>query len=567
MSNIIRNFKIKSKIIIIVGIGMVSLIIVGIISLFYMYNINKASIEISGIWMPSSVIVQELNTKTSDYRINEYKHVISEDIPTMNEVKNSMDKLENEINDLLSQYDAMIQGTEERNLYDNLKKMWNEYLALSDTMLELSIGLKTSDALEMLSSQSLELFESMSVVVADLVEINKDGCNTASENATKLFQTAMMVTVIIILVILLISILLSVVVTLSITKPVKEIDHVAKLIADEKLDTVITYESNDELGVLAKNFNLTVSRLKTYVNYINEISNILQIISEGNLNFDLTYDYTGEFSKVKIALNMIADSLSDTLTQIHYSAEHVANSSAQMAEGAQSLAEGSTDQAGTVEELLATIQDVSEKIRKNSEDATGANKLVENTRVEIEKSNRQMEDMKLAMSDINNKSREIVNIVASIESIASQTNLLALNAAIEAARAGDAGRGFAVVAEQVKVLAAQSADAAKDTVKLIEDSINAVERGTGIANSTAQYLDEVVSSVVQAATTMDLITQASVEQAEFMGQVEQGVESMAGVVQNNSATAQESYATSEELNSQAQILREMVSRFELKHNK
>lgn len=567
MSNIIRNFKIKSKIIIIVGIGMVSLIIVGIISLFYMYNINKANTEISEIWMPSSVIVQELNTKTSDYRINEYKHVISEDIPNMNEVKNSMDKLENEINDLLSQYDAMIQGTEERNLYDNLKKMWNEYLALSDTMLELSIGLKTSDALEVLSSQSLELFESMSVVVADLVEINKDGCNTASENATKLFQTAMMVTVIIILVILLISILLSVVVTLSITKPVKEIDHVAKLIADEKLDTVITYESNDELGVLAKNFNLTVSRLKTYVNYINEISSILQIISEGNLNFDLTYDYTGEFSKVKIALNMIADSLSDTLTQIHYSAEHVANSSAQMAEGAQSLAEGSTDQAGTVEELLATIQDVSEKIRKNSEDATGANKLVENTRVEIEKSNRQMEDMKLAMSDINNKSREIVNIVASIESIASQTNLLALNAAIEAARAGDAGRGFAVVAEQVKVLAAQSADAAKDTVKLIEDSINAVERGTGIANSTAQYLDEVVSSVVQAATTMDLITQASVEQAEFMGQVEQGVESMAGVVQNNSATAQESYATSEELNSQAQILREMVSRFELKHNK
>lgn len=566
MGGMIKNLKIKSKIVIIVSIGMVSLIILGIIAILYMFNINQSTKEISNNWMPSSIIIEELNTKTSDYRIREYKHVISEDPAEMDIIKDDLDAFKIEVNNLFAQYDAMIRGKEEREVYDSLEKELNQYFLLSGTMLELSTDLKTSEALEILSDESLHLFDSMSRSVANLVEINKAGCNSASNSADQLFSTALIVMVVIILVILAVSIVLSIIVTLSITRPIKEIDYVAKLIADENLDTVITYNSKDELGVLAKNFNLTVNRLKTYVGYINEISKVLQIISEGNLNFDLTYEYTGEFAKVKTALDMIADSLSDTLTQIHNSSELVANSSGQMAEAAQSLAEGSTDQAGTVEELLATIQDVSEKIRKNSEDATGANQLVEQTRVEIEKSNQQMDDMKLAMSDINNKSREIVNIVASIESIASQTNLLALNAAIEAARAGDAGRGFAVVAEQVKVLAAQSADAAKDTVKLIEDSINAVERGTGIANVTAQYLDEVVSSVIEAASRMDLITQASVEQASFMSQVEQGVESMAGVVQNNSATAQESYATSEELNSQAQILREMVSRFEIRHN-
>lgn len=560
----IKNLKIRSKILAIVVISIVSLICLGVISLAYMNKVNEGSTEISKNWMPSVIIAEELNRLTSDYRIVEYKHVISTDNADMATIESELNSYKTQIDTMFQSYHGYISNEEDEKLIKTAQTNWNEYIVISNNMIAQSKQNNIEAAMDILNGESRDFFEEVSDLFQEIVDFNKTNGDEASAEGDRLYSSAFATIIIAIVVIILIVIVLSIFISLAITKPVKEIDNIAKKIANEELDNIITYESKDELGNLAKNFNLTVERLKVYINYINEITAILKQIAEGNLNFSLQYEYTGEFSKVKEALVWIADSLTDTLTQINTSSELVANSSAQMAEGAQALAEGATDQAGTVEELVATIQEVSDKIRKNAEDATGANTLVDQTRRDIEQSNLQMKDMKMAMDNINEKSRQIVNIVSSIEDIASQTNLLALNAAIEAARAGDAGRGFAVVAEQVKVLASQSADAAKNTVALIEDSIEAVDRGTNIANNTAESLISVVDSVEQASTTMKEITRASTEQAEFMGQVEQGVESIANVIQNNSATAQESSATSEELSSQAQILRDMVSRFELK---
>lgn len=564
MKGFIQNLKIQVKIMIIVLISVIALLTLGILSLVFMNQINQQSTNISQSWMPSVIIAEELNTLTSDYRIREYKHIVSTDSAAMKEVEEELAGINNEIQNYFTSYQDYITNETDKKYIEDAKANWNTYLSCSEQMIAQSTNNDTQGAMTVMGGESAQLFTEVSNTFLSLVNFNKEGADAASVEGDSLYSSALTITIASITAIIVVTLILSLFISSTITKPVKEIDEVAKMIANEELDNVITYTSNDELGSLAANFNLTVSRLKTYVNYINEITEILNQVADGNLDFRLTYEYTGEFAKVKNALELISTSLSETLRQINNSADLVASSSGQMAEGAQALAEGATEQAGTVEELVATIQDVSDRIRKNADSASGANQIVEKTRLDIEKSNLQMKDMINAMSEINNKSKEIINIVASIEDIATQTNLLALNAAIEAARAGEAGKGFAVVAEQVKVLAAQSADAAKNTVELIGDSNRAVENGTDIANNTAQSLVAVVSTVSEAAETMESITNASNEQAQYMSQVEQGVESIANVIQSNSATAEESSATSEELNSQAQVLKDMVSRFVLK---
>ncbi|HCT89913.1 MAG TPA: methyl-accepting chemotaxis protein, partial [Lachnospiraceae bacterium] len=347
-------------------------------------------------------------------------------------------------------------------------------------------------------------------------------------------------------------------------KPVRELSGVAAKIAEGELNQTIRHCSNDELGELADNFGLTVTRLRDYVDYINEISEKLQDISQGDLSFTLSHEYLGEFAKIKESLEAISWSLNDTLGQINTAANQVAEGSGYVSDGAQALSQGSMQQSDAVEQLASHINEVSDGIQKTAMGAKKARQISQDVRDHILESNSKMQHMNDAIQKISSKSAEIHSIIKTIEDIAFQTNILALNAAVEAARAGTAGKGFAVVADEVRSLASRSSEAAKNTTVLIDQTVEAVETGTNLAQDTAASMLEVVAQAEEVDKLIEGIATYSANQAAATEEVISGIDRISEVVQSNLATAEKSAAASEELSGQANMLKDLVSKFRLK---
>lgn len=286
----------------------------------------------------------------------------------------------------------------------------------------------------------------------------------------------------------------------------------------------------------------------------------------GNGNLDITVhnDSKDEIGSLSRSFMKMIHNIHNVLTTINTASEQVHAGSGQVSDSSLSLSQGATEQASAVEELSATIDEITNQARQSAENAKHAQSIVDLTRGHAEEGNEKMVDMLSAMTAINDSSESISRIIKVIDDIAFQTNILALNAAVEAARAGQHGKGFAVVAEEVRNLAARSADAAKETTDLIETSVNNVKRGTAIADETATALKEIVENISETAGLMSKIAGASEEQAVSVDQIHLGINQISDVVQTTSATAEETAAASEELSSQADMLKQEVNRFKLK---
>ena len=306
-----------------------------------------------------------------------------------------------------------------------------------------------------------------------------------------------------------------------------------------------------------------VNTIKEFSAYIKDIERFLSELSEGNLNVTSDLKYIGDFEKINVALIKIRDNLKGTIFGIKTVSEQVALGSNTLSSSAQLLAYNTSEEAATLEEISSMTNDIETNVGKNANATVEASELLKNVVATVETGSRKMNEMKESMDEIQRSSEEIEKIVKMIDDIAFQTNILSLNAAVEAARAGAAGKGFAVVADEVRNLATKSAEAAKNTMTLVETSSRSVKLGGELTNETDESLKAIHSSIGQFAGLMNGITEASKEQEGAIKQITLGIEQLANSVQSNSATAQQSAASTNELNRLAGTLKDEVEHFEV----
>ncbi len=347
----------------------------------------------------------------------------------------------------------------------------------------------------------------------------------------------------------------------SIVRPLRKAEDAVVAFSQGNLSYALDYESKDEIGGICDAVRTSQEILH---NTIEDIVGVTKRLADGDLSCVVTQQYPGELAPIKENIEYLLEQLNDTMSSILQAADQVAAGADQVSTGSQALAQGSTEQASAVEELSATINDLDNSAQENRKTAQTAKDRADQAAEQVRISNERMQEMRKAMGEILTGQKDIGKIIETIENIAFQTNILALNAAVEAARAGSAGKGFAVVADEVRNLASKSDSAAKQTKKLIESSMAAVERGGELAEDVDVNMQKTVECAGAAIEYMDKLAESTISEAEAIAQLTTGVDQISSVVQTNSATSEESAAASEELSSQAVMMKQMVQRFHLK---
>ena len=512
-----------------------------------------------GITNADSAEIDFINLRVSIMKLCVYYDTAADREKNIDAIKESLQAVSQSI----SSYASLITNSQDQANYDALEIAFTAYeKAVNNITAAAAAGRPIDDILTIINDagtvnqNAFDAFETLSDYNVTLAH------EDLTENTTS-GRMAIFVMLIVIVVSFILALLLGLYISGLISKPMQKFANFAQMLAVGDIDVMKAVEEKDRLWALRKDeVGLLASSFDQMISSTAEQAQKTRAIADGDLTTEITI--RSEFDILGKALSELVERFHSLAASIVTSSEQVDSGAKLVADSSTSLSQGATEQASSVEELSASMEEITSQTAQTAQNAQKTNELAGNIQKDADDGNTQMAEMLQAMDEINASSESISKIIKVIEDIAFQTNILALNAAVEAARAGCAGKGFAVVAEEVRNLAAKSAQAAKETTELIETSMKKVNVGTNIAKETAGALSKIVKGVSQAGELVGAIASASNKQAAALEQVNQGIMEISQVVQTNAASAEESAAASEELSAQADSLKEYVSVFKLK---
>lgn len=494
-------------------------LLAGVVGFVGLWNIKNIDRDYSALYTDYGIPtgeIGEVGMMFNDTRAKIRDVLISSDDQEIDEYVQKMADLDKQILAGLDKFEGKVQTEEMRTVFNELKENLDAYSILRDQVVQMVRSGQKEAATERFYKEGTPIISAVATGIDRLFEEKRTTGAQLSDALTAQSSRTVNSMLAIVGITIAVAVLLGITISRMISKPVTQLMTAAEKIANGDLDVEIVNEHRDEVGVLALSFR------------------------------------------------KMTDNLNEVMTHIQAASEQVASGSKQVSDVSIALSQGATEQASSIEQLSASIEEIASQTKLNADNAALASQLAEQTRNNATMGSEQMNEMLKAMDGINTASESISRIIKVIDEIAFQTNILALNAAVEAARAGQHGKGFAVVAEEVRNLAARSANAAKETTGMIENSVRKVEGGTKIANDTAAALKAIVCDVEKVANLVGDIATASGEQSAGVNQINQGILQVSQVIQANSATSEEGAAASEELSSQADLLREQVERFNLR---
>jgi methyl-accepting chemotaxis protein len=493
-------------------------------------------------------LVAERSVVFSDAKSDQFKQLVKDYEENVAQAKERWDKAA-----------TMFSTDEAKNINQKFQSDWVAWQKLSQRVIEArreDTRVGRSEALDLTLGPAAEAFETVRANMDNVQGINDKLIADLEVEAAAIHSSVVKTIVTMLSIAFIIAIALGFFLTRGITGPVRKALHLAEEIAKGDASVRLNLNQKDEIGQLGNALDNMAAGLQKSAEVADEIA-------KGNLNVEVPV--ASDKDRLGHALQTMTVKLNQVLGQVQSSGEQIASGSTQVSDSSQSLSQGATEQASSLEEITSSMTEMSSQTKQNAENAAQANQLSAQARDAAEKGNDQMKEMTVAMDDINASGQNISKIIKVIDEIAFQTNLLALNAAVEAARAGQHGKGFAVVAEEVRNLAARSAQAARETADLIEGSVSKAENGVDIAQRTAEALSEIVGGITKTTDLVAEIAAASNEQSQGIGQINQGLNQIESVTQQNTANAEESAAAAEELASQAQHLRQLLAQFQLRN--
>ena len=554
----LKNMKIRSRMLVSYFIIVALLLIVGITSVVMLRQVSDKLQEFYNQQFQTVEAALDIRRTVFSVRGNLLTAILEYSESTVTEAKNDFVRLYTLVDSIKETYQGDMAQLE--TVEKNLKQAEPAMIQVTG----MASRQEDDAALEYYKTNYKPYMDEVRDIMAQVGEVADKNAVLKVEDGAKLAAIADLVIIILIVVAVVASVGLALIMSDSVRKPVEQMRRMASHMAEGRMDAEITYQSADEIGQMADNMREMTGIVRTL---IEDIQYCMEELASGNFTVVSKHRdaYIGDYAAILQAMADMKASMSETLVQIEIASDQVNAGGEQVSNGAQALAQGATEQASSVQELAATIEDVSRQVNSTASHAKTAKEENDQSHQQINVCSGDMEALMQAMGKIESRSNEISKVIKTIEDIAFQTNILALNAAVEAARAGAAGKGFAVVADEVRNLASKSAEASKNTAVLIEDTVAAVKEGIDLSQETSQALQAVVDSSKKVLEAVNLISDATEEQANSISQISVAVDQISSVVQTNSATSEESAAASEELSSQANVLKELISRFKLEN--